>query len=81
MDALAEQVHLSRNAAWRRVKLMEEAGIITGRVVLTDAAKIGQPLMAVVLIRAGSHGPDWASQFAKAVRKLPQIISAYRMSR
>ncbi|MEM1237850.1 MAG: Lrp/AsnC family transcriptional regulator [Pseudomonadota bacterium] len=80
MEALAERVHLSRNAAWRRVKLMEEAGVITGRVAVTDAAKLGVPLMAVVLIHAGSHGPGWADKFATAVRALPQVVSAYRMT-
>ncbi|MEM8592585.1 MAG: Lrp/AsnC family transcriptional regulator, partial [Pseudomonadota bacterium] len=79
MDALAERVHLSRNAAWRRVKLLEEARIITGRVALADPAKLGAPLMAVVLIRAGTHGPEWATRFARAV-KMPQIVSAYRMT-
>ena len=80
MEALAERVHLSRNAAWRRVKLLEEAGVITGRVVLADAGRLGVPLMAVVLIRAGAHGPGWAGQFSEAVKALPQIVSAYRMT-
>ncbi|MEM9350421.1 MAG: Lrp/AsnC family transcriptional regulator [Pseudomonadota bacterium] len=80
MDALAERVHLSRNAAWRRVKLMEEAGVITGRAALTNAGKLGVPLLAVVLIRSSNHGPDWARRFAEAVRHLPQIVSAYRMT-
>ncbi|MEM6896833.1 MAG: Lrp/AsnC family transcriptional regulator [Pseudomonadota bacterium] len=80
MDALADRVHLSRNAVWRRVKLLEHAGILRGRVALADPAKLGLPLLAIVLIRAGSHGPDWATQFADAVRHLPQVVSAYRMT-
>lgn len=79
MDALAERIHLSRNATWRRVKALEDAGFIKGRVVLTDPAKLGKPLMAIVLLRAGSHGPDWAKHFAEAV-KMPEVISAYRMT-
>ncbi|MEO0487181.1 MAG: Lrp/AsnC family transcriptional regulator [Pseudomonadota bacterium] len=80
MDTLADRVHLSRNAVWRRIKGMEEAGLITGRVALVDPAKLGLPLMAVVLIRAGAHGPQWAATFASAVRALPQVVSAYRMT-
>ena len=40
VDQLSERVSLSRNACWRRVKMMEEAGIITGRVALVDAEKL-----------------------------------------
>ncbi|MEO1704456.1 MAG: Lrp/AsnC family transcriptional regulator [Pseudomonadota bacterium] len=79
MDALADRVHLSRNATWRRIKIMEEAGLITGRVALVNPAKLGVPLLAIVLIRAGGHGPDWAARFAKAVDH-PAVISAYRMT-
>ena len=41
MDAIAEQVNLSRNACWRRIRLMEEAGIFKGRVVLADPKALG----------------------------------------
>ena len=36
LDALSEQVNMSRNACWRRIKMMEEEGWIKGRVVLLD---------------------------------------------
>ena len=39
MDALAEKVGLSRNACWRRVRMMEDAGIITARLALVDPSK------------------------------------------
>ena len=41
LDALSEQVNLSRNACRRRIKLMEEEGWIKGRVVLLDPMKLG----------------------------------------
>ena len=69
-----------RYAVWRRATLLEHAGILRGRVALADPDKLGLPLLAIVLIRAGSHGPDWATRFADAVRHLPQVVSAYRMT-
>lgn len=80
MDHLAEQVHLSRNACWRRIRQMEGEGVISRRVALVDPAKLGHGLSVIVLLRAGSHSPDWLSKFERAVHALPEIVGAYRTS-
>ena len=80
VDQLSERVSLSRNACWRRVKLMEEAGIITGRVALVDAEKLGFGLSVFILIRTTHHEPDWLKKFRDAVGTIPEIIGVYRMS-
>jgi len=80
MDALAEAAHLSRNACWRRMRQMEEAGIIRGRVALVDAEAAGCPQEVLVMIRAGAHDPGWLDQFARAVAHFPEITAAYRMA-
>ena len=80
VDQLSERVNLSRNACWRRVKLMEEAGIITGRVALVDAEKLGFGLSVFVLIRTTHHEPEWLKKFRDAVISIPEIIGVYRMS-
>ena len=51
VDQLSERVALSRNACWRRVKRLEEDGVITGRVALVDAEKLGLGLSVFILIR------------------------------
>ncbi len=80
MDALSDRVSLSRNACWRRIRTMEDAGVIVGRVALVNPAALDAAQMVYVLIRAGGHAPDWLTAFAKAVRDLPQIVGAHRMS-
>ena len=80
VETIADQVALSRNACWRRIKAMEQAGIITGRVALTDPAKLGCPLEVMVMIRAGRHDADWLDSFHKAVRSMPEVVGAYRMT-
>ncbi|MCY4181059.1 MAG: Lrp/AsnC family transcriptional regulator [Litoreibacter sp.] len=80
IDSIAEAVSLSRNACWRRIKQMEEAGIIKSRVALLDAGKLGLGLPVIVLVHAADHSPDWLEKFHRAVRILPEIIGAYRMS-
>ncbi len=80
MDALADQVHLSRNACWRRIKQLDAANVIDRRVAILNPAKIGLPLSVLVLLRAPSHDPDWLSKFRRAVAVLPEVQSAHRMS-
>ncbi|RED11219.1 Lrp/AsnC family transcriptional regulator [Pontivivens insulae] len=80
LDELGTRVGLSRNACWRRVKQMEDAGIIRGRVALLDPNKIGLGLTVFIQIRTNSHTPDWLERFVKATRELPEILGAYRMT-
>lgn len=80
VDDISAQVHLSRNACWRRIKMMEQAGIITGRVTLVDPAKVGAPLTAMVLIRTNAHDADWMTRFQTTLRAMPEIVGAYRMT-
>lgn len=80
VDQLSERLGLSRNACWRRVKLLEEQGVITGRVALVDAEKVGLGLSVFVIIRTSNHDPDWLRRFREAVVSLPEITGVYRMS-
>lgn len=78
VDELAERINLSRNACWRRIKALEEAGVIKGRVALLDAAKLGLGLTAFIAIRTAQHEEKWLEKFSRAVRDFPEIIGVYR---
>lgn len=80
VDSLSERVNLSRNACWRRVKRMEDEGIIKGRVALVDAELAGCGLSVFILVRTSSHDPDWLEKFRAAVARFPEIVGAYRMT-
>ena len=80
VDVLAEAVHLSRNACWRRVKRLEQTGVLRARVALVDPSKVGLGQLVFVLMRAADHSPDWLKAFDHAVQTLPEITGAHRMS-
>lgn len=80
VDSLAERVHLSRNACWRRVKALEERGVIKDRVALVDAEKVGCGLSVFIFIRTANHDPDWLVRFRAAVISLPEITGVHRTS-
>ena len=73
-------VELQRNACWRRMRQMEEAGVIKGRVALLDAARLGLPLTVFIQVRTNAHAPDWLERFSTATRAMPEIMGVYRMS-
>jgi len=80
LDEMAERIGLSRNAIWRRIKALEASGIITRRVAILDADKLGLGLSVFVFIRTDRHDPDWLSAFAKATADMPEIQAAFRMT-
>ena len=80
LDALGAQIGLSRNACWRRIRMMEDAGIITGRIATVDAAKLGFSLTVFMQVRTNAHAPDWLQKFSAATKAMPEIQGVYRMS-
>ena len=80
MDELAGRANLSRNACWRRVRRMEERRVIRGRVALVDPEAVGVGLSVFVIVRTNAHEKGWLEKFEEAVRTLPEIQGAHRMS-
>ncbi|SPH21178.1 DNA-binding transcriptional activator DecR [Ascidiaceihabitans donghaensis] len=80
LETLGEEVGLSRNACWRRVKALEDSGVITGRVALVAPLAIDLGLMVFMQVRTNQHDPDWAVRFSQATRAIPGILSVYRMT-
>lgn len=80
VDALSDNVHLSRNACWRRIKRLETEGILQKRVAIVDPASVGLGLQVFVLIRTNDHSANWLKTFRNAVREMPEIASAQRMT-
>jgi Lrp/AsnC family transcriptional regulator len=77
---IGQQVGLSSNPCWRRIKRMEDAGIIERRVAILNSAKLGLGVTAFVSIRTDKHTPEWLASFAEGVRSIPEIIECHRMS-
>ena len=80
LDSLGEEIGLSRNACWRRIKRLEEAGVIRARVALCDAQALGLGLTVFIAVRTDRHDPDWLDQFTRAMASIPEILGAYRTS-
>jgi Lrp/AsnC family transcriptional regulator len=77
---LAEAVGLSTNACWRRVKRLEEAGIISRRVAILEPSKLDLGVTVFVAVRTNQHTEQWLKQFAGGVARIPEVVEFYRMS-
>lgn len=80
LDILGEKVGLSRNACWRRIRQLEENGIILGRSARLDPDKVGLGLTMVIHIRTNNHSQEWLAAFRQAVIDLPEVSAAYRLT-
>jgi Lrp/AsnC family transcriptional regulator len=80
LDDLSTRVGMSRNACWRRIKRLEDDGVIKARVTLLNASRINVGLTAFIALRTTEHNAKWLDQFSKAVRDIPEIVGVYRMT-
>jgi Lrp/AsnC family leucine-responsive transcriptional regulator len=78
--ALAEQVGLSPTPCQRRVRRLEEAGVITRYAAVVNPARIGLPLQAFVLVTLSSHAEEVVQAFQRALAARPEVLAAYAMS-
>lgn len=78
--AIADRIGLSQNACWRRIKQLEAAGVIVGRVALVDPAALGVGVTVFVSVRTNEHSAQWLDRFAESVRDIPEVVEFYRLS-
>ena len=71
---LADAIGLSPSPCLRRVKALEDAGLITGYRALVDAKKLGFSLMALIYISMDQHTPERFASFEAAVSAIPEVL-------
>lgn len=80
LTELAELVSLTKNPCWRRVKKLQDEGLIRKNVALLDAQKLGLGVTVFVNICTNQHNADWLAKFANIVSNIPEVVEFYRMS-
>jgi Lrp/AsnC family leucine-responsive transcriptional regulator len=71
---LADRIGLSPSPCLRRVRALEESGLIVGYRALLDAKKLGLSLMALVHISMDRHTPERFENFEASVAVLPEVL-------
>ncbi|MGF1690403.1 Lrp/AsnC family transcriptional regulator [Photobacterium kagoshimensis] len=77
---LADQVNLTTTPCWKRLKRLEESGILRQRVALLDPIQLGLSFTAFVQIKTSDHSKEWYKTLVAAVADFPEVMEFYRMA-
>lgn len=76
---LADRVGLSQNACWRRLKRLEEDGILTGSAARLDELALGLDLTVFVMVKTRNHSAEWSDRFRTHVGLITQVRELHRI--
>ncbi|PWI34245.1 transcriptional regulator [Vibrio albus] len=80
LNELADKVNLTTTPCWKRLKRLEDEGVISKRVALLNPEKLGLLFTAFVLVKTSDHSHEWYSRFADTVSDFPEVMEFYRMA-
>ncbi|MEZ5851952.1 MAG: Lrp/AsnC family transcriptional regulator [Hyphomicrobiaceae bacterium] len=77
---LADRVGLTTSPCLRRLRLLEDAGIIRGYTALLDQKRLGLPVSVFVSIKLERQQEDALQRFEAAIRRCPEVLECYLMT-
>jgi len=77
---IAEQVGLSQSPCWRRIRRLEETGIIKRKVALLDHTGLGMEVVAFVSVKLSEHGRRNLEDFERHVSGLPEVLECFTVT-
>ena len=80
MQEVGDRVGLSHTPCWRRVKRLEERGMIRRRVALLDAGQLDLAVNVLVNVSLKRHQENALNRFEDAVQDVPEIVECYSVS-
>jgi Lrp/AsnC family transcriptional regulator len=79
IQQIADRVGLSVNPCWRRIRQMEAAGVIQGRVAVVNPEKVGLGLTVYVRVKTREHSAEWAKKLNEVIAAMPEILECHRI--
>ena len=76
---LADEVGLSQNACWRRLKSLNDRKILQGSTMRLDRAQLGLDLVVFVMLRTRHHSAEWLTTFRRHVLTIPEVVDFHRI--
>jgi len=80
MQQLAEKVGMSSSACWRRVRSLEESGVIDRYAVIVNPAKAGFALSSMTLVSLARHEERSVENFVTEVLRHPEVLECFATS-
>ena len=77
---LADMVGLSQTPCWKRVRKLQDSGVIRGRVAVVDPERLGLGLTVFAGVSAPEQSAAWDARFEDIVDSLPEVMEAYQLA-
>jgi len=77
---LAKKVSLSPSPSWRRLRALEEAGVISHYAAVVDRHKVGLSIMGFAHVTLHDHSADNVKKFDRAIMSAPQVLECHATS-
>jgi Lrp/AsnC family transcriptional regulator len=77
---IAETIGMSTAPCWRRIRRLEDDGVITRRVALLSRRKVNVPMTVFVSVKAPRHAVEWLQAFRRLIADIPEIVEAWRLT-
>lgn len=77
---LADQAGMSASACWRRVRALEEAGVIKHYAAILDAEKVGRGFHAIVHVMLTRHDHSHVDTFIAEVQRRPEVLDCFAVT-
>ena len=77
---LSERVSLTTSPCWRRVKMLEDSGLITGYQAIISPKELGYGVTAFVSLMMASHSRETARSFEQRLLEIPEIVACHNIS-
>ncbi|MEZ5758440.1 MAG: Lrp/AsnC family transcriptional regulator [Emcibacteraceae bacterium] len=74
---IAEITGLSATSVWRRIKNLEDVGVIKAKVALLDQRKTNLNVCAIIHVRLNLHGEDTRIEFEDFIANRPEVMECY----
>jgi len=74
---IADRVGLTQPPCWRRIKRLEDQGIIQKRVALLDQRKLGLNVTVFARVKLSAHGKRSLPEFEEQIRELPEVLECH----
>lgn len=77
---LADEVGLSTAACWRRVKALDESGVLKRYTTIVDPEALGYDLCVLIMVTLVRHQVNYSEDFQKAINECPEVLQCYALT-
>lgn len=80
LQTLADAVNLTATPCWKRLKKLQDEGVIQAQVALLNPEKLGLMLTAFMFLKTQHHNREWYMDFVKQMATMPEVLACHRLT-